>query len=95
MVRQIPRSANRGLEHSVASQWFTLLGSATGIGGAGFVIRQLRLWAREHERLKFARYVFDHTRSTGGLDGYTKLVAAERWDTPSVSQRKATNPDDG
>ena len=57
--------------------YLPLITSVLGSGTFTAIFVQLRLWYRDHSRLKFARYVFDHTRSTDALGGFAGLAHGE------------------
>jgi hypothetical protein len=67
------------VDHQVLVVW-SAVGSSAGLYG----LRQLRLYLEYRQRMKFARYVFDRTRSTEGLAGLVELAKAER---PIISLR--------
>lgn len=62
--------------------YLPLIASVLGSGTFTAIFVQLRLWHRDHSRLKFARYVFDHTRSTDALGGFARLVHGEPQPVP-------------
>ena len=74
--------------------YLPLIASVLGSGAFTAIFVQLRLWHRDHSRLKFARYVFDHTRSR------TPWAASPAWLTgnQSLSRRAGRtlnrSPDD-
>ena len=54
---------------------------STPVSGGAFLtvaLIQLRLFLRDRGDRKFARYVFDQTRSTTALRGYAELVEKRR-----------------
>jgi hypothetical protein len=68
---------------------FCLIGA-----GLGAILVQVRLHLRDQADRKFARHVFDQTRSTDALDGHTRVIKERK---PSVIIRRSAtaeaNPD--
>jgi hypothetical protein len=60
---------------------------------AGVLVRQVRVGLRDRGDRKLAKHIFDQTRSTDALDGYTQLVEARKPPLPAL--RKESKSDDG
>jgi hypothetical protein len=58
--------------------------ASTGVT-VGTVARQIRIHVRDRDDRRFARHVFDHTRSTAELGGFANLV--ERRRPPGLLER--------
>jgi hypothetical protein len=51
-------------------------------GGAGLTLRVFLAYLDRRENRQLARHVFDRTRSTDALDGYSRLLTAQRGNDP-------------
>lgn len=61
--------------------WFLALSSLLAALPVGWLAYQWRLHARDNRDREFARYVFDQTRSTDALSGYSNHVAVRNGDS--------------
>lgn len=72
--------------------------SVAPLGGGALavaLIRQLRLHVNDSRDRKFARHVFNQTRSTDALDGYRHLVRDKRTAPWRGPQPERDRPDGG
>jgi hypothetical protein len=55
---------------------------ASVTGGAGLTVRRFLAYLDRRENRQLARHVFDRTQSTDALDGYSRLLTAQRGNGP-------------
>lgn len=65
--------------------------SGSIVAATGITIRGLLIFLDRQGDRRLARHVFDQTKSTDALAGYTKLRLAQR---PRLGRRKAAGKDD-
>jgi hypothetical protein len=68
----------------------------SGLTALGLIARQIRLTIQDVGERRLARHVFNHTRDTGALGGYTRMIEARNGKgSSSPAQHRADESEQG